>query len=171
MTIVFASDHAGFELKKKLIEYVETLGYETADRGAFEFNPEDDYPDFIAPAASEVSKNPETTRAIILGGSGQAEAFVANRFPNVRAALFYGLAIAKTAVDVSGRTSTDSYEIVRLARLHNNANILSLSSRFLSEDEAKQAVKIFLETPFSGDERHVRRIKKIEDIKCSSNIA
>ncbi len=161
--IFFAADHGGFELKNKLISYVKELGYEAIDKGAHEFNPDDDYPEIIAGASREVSQN-EGSMGIILGGSGQGEAIVANRFKGVRTAVFYNLALAKSAVDIKGRMSEDPYEIVKLARLHNDANILSLSSRFLSEDEANQAVKIFLETKFSGDERHIRRIKKIEEI-------
>jgi ribose 5-phosphate isomerase B len=161
--VFFASDHGGFELKNKLISYVKELGYEVIDKGADQFDSGDDYPEIIAGAAREVSKN-DGSMGIILGGSGQGEAIVANRFPNVRAIVFYNTAVAKSAVDITGRMSDDSYEIVKLARLHNNANIISLSSRFLSEDEAKQAIKIFLETQFSGDERHIRRIDQIEKL-------
>lgn len=161
MVIYFASDHAGLELKSKLIDFVKSLGYETIDKGALTLDPADDYPDFISEAAKEVSKDP-ASRAIIIGGSGQGEAMVANRFPNVRAAVFYAPALAKEAVDAEGRMSTDPYEIVRLARLHNDINILSVSGRFLSIDETKEAVKIFLSTDFSGSERHIRRIAKIE---------
>lgn len=161
--VFFASDHGGFELKNKLVSYVKELGYEAIDKGADTFDADDDYPEIIAGAAREVSLN-EGSMGIILGGSGQGEAMVANRFKGVRAAVFYNLALPKSAVDITGRMSEDPYEIVKLARLHNDANIISLSSRFLSEDEAKQAVKIFLETKFSGDERHLRRIKKIEEV-------
>lgn len=148
MKIFFASDHAGFELKGKLISFVRELGYEVDDKGAFEFNPEDDYPDFISLAAAEVSKNPDGSRAIILGGSGQGEAIVANRFPNVRAAVYYG----------------GSEEILKLSKEHNDANVLSLGARFISEEDAKTAVKIWLETSFSGEEKHLRRIKKIDNL-------
>ena len=148
MKIYFASDHAGFELRHKLIPFAESLGYETEDKGDFVNNPEDDYPDFIALAASAVSKDKEA-KGIILGGSGVGEAVVANRFPNVRAVAWYG----------------ESMEIIKLSREHNNANILSIGARFVDEDKAKEAVKLWLTTPFSGDERHVRRIKKIERIR------
>jgi len=86
-----------------------------------------------------------------------------NRVLGARAVVFYGPHLATQPVDVTGRQSNDSFEIVRLAREHNDANILSLAVRFITEEEAKQAVKIFLETPFSGDARHIRRIKKIDD--------
>lgn len=161
--VFFASDHGGYELKNKLVQYVKGLGHDVVDKGASTFDAQDDYPEIIAGAAREVSKDSESF-GIILGGSGQGEAIVANRFPNVRAAVFYNLAVAKSAVDITGRESTDPYEIVRLARLHNNANIISLSSRFLSVEEAKEAVSIFLGTKFSEDERHVRRIKQIDNV-------
>lgn len=146
MKIVFASDHAGFELKKNLLPFVDGLGFEVKDFGAYELNEKDDYPDFISLAAKEVSENSDSVKGIILGGSGQGEAIVANRFKGVRAAVYYG----------------GSTDIVSLSREHNDANILSLGARFLSEEEAKNAVKIWLKTLFSDDERHVRRIKKID---------
>lgn len=161
MKVYFATDHAGLELKAKLIEFVKSLGHDAIDKGAFTFDPADDYPDFISLAAKEVSNDPQS-RAVIIGGSGQGEAIVANRFPNVRAAVFYTPAIAKIAVDAEGRMSTDPYEIVRLARLHNDINVLSVSGRFLSEQDTMEAVKVFLTTDFSGVERHTRRIKKID---------
>lgn len=162
MKIYFASDHAGFELKNALVTYVRGLGYDAEDMGPSTFDEDDDYPDFIAPAARVVAEDPENTRGIVVGGGGQGEAMVANRVKGIRAAVFYGARIAQGAVDVSGRESRDSLEIVRLARMHNNANILSLAARFLSEKEAKEAVAVFIETPFAGEERHVRRIKKID---------
>lgn len=149
MKIYFATDHAGYELKEALASYVEKdLGYTVADMGAHQNDPSDDYPDFIQLAAQEVSHDPSGSRGIIMGGSGQGEAIVANRFPNVRCALYYG----------------GPLDIVKLSREHNNANILSLGARFLSLDEAKAAVKLWLETSFVEEERHMRRIKKIEQI-------
>ena len=109
--IFFASDHGGLELKAKLIPFVESLGYEVIDKGPFVLDPTDDYPDFISLAAAEVSKD-NTARAVVLGGSGQGEAIVANRFPHVRAALYYG----------------GNPEIVRLSRDHNDSNVLSKNS-------------------------------------------
>ena len=147
--IYFATDHAGFELKNTLVAYVrDELGYEVEDCGPAIYDAEDDYPDFIAIAAAKVSKSPND-KAIILGGSGQGEAIVANRFPFVRTAVFYG----------------GDRDILKLSREHNDANILSLGSRFLSEEDAKQSVQLWLATEFSGEERHVRRIKKIEQIQ------
>ncbi len=162
MKIFIGTDHAGFELKEKLKVYLTELGlgYEVVDKGAFSFNKDDDYPDFIKPVAEAVAGQ-KGSFGIILGGSGQGEAMSANRASGVRAAVFYGEAVAEGAVDADGKKSNDSYEIVKLARMHNDANILSLSSRFLSEDQAKFATEIFLKTKFSGDERHIRRIKKL----------
>ena len=141
--VYFATDHAGFPLKQELVSFVTMLGYEVEDLGAHTLDPLDDYPDLIAPAAARVAED-EGSLAIILGGSGQGEAMVANRVVGARAAVYYG----------------GSLELVRLAREHNNANLLSLGARFLDLETAKQAVALFLETPFSGEERHVRRIAK-----------
>lgn len=147
MTIYFASDHAGFTLKKILIEYVTNeLGYNVEDCGADHYDPNDDYPDIIALAAKAVSTSPTESKAIILGGSGQGEAILANRYPGVRAAVFYG----------------GPLEIVSLSREHNDANILSLGARFISDPFAKEAVKLWLTTPFTNEERHERRIHKID---------
>jgi len=148
MKIFIGSDHAGFELKAKLKKYLEELGNEVFDKGASELVPDDDYPDYIAPVAMEVSKDPKGTRGIVLGGSGEGEVIMANRFKNVRAVLYYG-----------GTTN-----IIKLSREHNDANMLSLGARFLSDEEAMNAVKLWLGTPFSHDERHVRRINKIEEL-------
>lgn len=146
MKIYIGTDHAGFELKQKLVPFLQSLGHEAVDFGAHEYNENDDYPDFIAPVAKEVSADP-ATHGIILGGSGQGEAIVANKFPYVRAAVYYG----------------GTLDIVRLSREHNDANILSLGARFLTEEEAKSAVELWLNTSFSGEERHARRIEKIEN--------
>jgi|SRR3989338_3862876 len=147
MKIYIGSDHAGFELKEKLISFLVEEDHEVVDKGAFEYKESDDYPDFISKVAEEVSNNPTNVRGIILGGSGEGEAMDANRFPHVRAAEYYGGPI----------------EIVKLSREHNNSNILSLGARFLTDEEAKNAVKLWLTTAFSGDERHVRRINKIDN--------
>lgn len=146
MKIYIGSDHAGFELKQKLISFVGSLGYEAVDMGAFSLDEHDDYPDFVVPVARAVAEDPAGARGIILGGSGQGEAIAANRVPGARAAVFYG----------------GQLDIVELSREHNDANILSLGARFVSEGEAETAVQLWLETEFSGDERHMRRIRKID---------
>lgn len=160
MKVFVAADHAGFELKGRLIPYIESLGHEVEDCGAFTFDPADDYPDFMKACAERVAENPGSI-GIIGGGSGNGEAMTANRTKGVRAAVFHGRTRAVGIVDAGGGAGNDDgYDIVRLARQHNNANILSFGFRFLSEEELQQAIRIFFETPFSGDPRHVRRIEK-----------
>jgi ribose 5-phosphate isomerase B len=144
MKVYIGTDHAGYELKEILKAYLRESGIEVVDKGAFKFNPEDDYPDFIIPTAEAVAGDPDSL-GIILGGSGEGEEMAANKVEGIRAAEYYGGAM----------------DIVKLSREHNNANILSLGARFITEAQAKEAVKVFLETPFSGEERHIRRIEKI----------
>ncbi len=145
MRIYIGSDHAGFEIKGILVPFLRTLGHEVEDMGAHSFEALDDYPDFIRPVAEAVAKD-SSARGIILGGSGQGEAMCANRVKGVRAAVYYG----------------GPFDIAVLSREHNDANILSLGARFIDEDEAKEVVRVWLETPFSGEERHARRIRKID---------
>ncbi len=161
MKIFIEADHVGFEIKEKLMDYLINQGYEVADKGAFVFNKDDDYPDFVRPVAEAVVSE-EGSMGIIIGGSGFGEAICANRVRGSRALVFYGPMLPEIAVDVEGRKSDDPYEIIKLARLHNDANIISFGVRFITEEQMKEAVKVFLETKFSGDERHVRRIKKLD---------
>lgn len=161
MKIALTTDHAGFEAIKKLQSHLETSGHECVYYGPDSFDAYDDYPDFMFPAAQAVA-NGECDRAIIMGGSGQGEAIAANRIPGVRAAVFYGPESAKVPVDSEGHKSTDPYEILRLSRQHNDANVLSLSSRFLTFQQMEQALDIWLEEPFSKQTRHSRRIKKLD---------
>jgi len=160
MKIYIGSDHAGFELKEKLKHYLIHLEHHVEDMGAFVYDRNDDYPDFVEPVARAVVSNLDSM-GIVLGGSGQGEAMCANRVDGARAAVFYGGIAPKQEIDINGRTSTDSHEILKLTRHHNNANILSLGARFFTEEEAKYAVKIFYETPFSNEERNIRRIENI----------
>ena len=146
MKIYIGSDHAGYELKEKLIAYMQSLNIEVVDKGAFSLDNEDDYPDFIVPVAEAVVKENESF-GIIIGGSGEGEQISANKVDGVRAIEFYG----------------GNLEIVKLGREHNHANILSLGARFITEDEAKNAILLFMNTPFTNDERHVRRIEKINE--------
>ena len=104
MKIYIGSDHTGFETKEKLKMYLGEFGYEIEDMGAFKYDADDDYPDFIRPVAEAVTQDPES-RGIILGGSGQGEAMCANRVSGARAALFYGEAIPKEAIDIKGEKS------------------------------------------------------------------
>lgn len=156
--ILFASDHGGFELKKELVSFVASLGFETQDFGNFALDGSDDYPDFVIPLAKTISENPEY-RGIILGGSGQGEAICANRFKGVRAIVYYGKPDS-TQVDADGHV----FDMVTSSRIHNDANVLSLGARFLSLEEAQCTVKQWLEAVFPGDERHKRRLEKIEQI-------
>ncbi len=143
MKIYIGSDHAGFELKTKLIDYLRMQGHVLEDKGPALYDAGDDYPDFIIPVAVAVSHD-QASRGIVIGGSGTGEAMCANRTKDVRAALYYG----------------GPLEIVRLSREHNNANVLSLGARFMSDQEALEAVDMWLSIPFSGDERHARRLAK-----------
>jgi len=162
MKVYFASDHGGFETKQRLLDFVRELGYEVEDCGAFTLDVKDDYPAIIAVAArklaDDVARGLES-RGIILGGSGQGEAMVANRFKSVRAAVYYGPA-ARAQTDSSGTV----LDMLSSTRMHNNANMLSLAGRFLTDEEIKNTVKVWLPAPFSGEERHARRIKQIDDV-------
>lgn len=157
--IYFAADHAGFALKNALLEHVRTLGYDVEDMGACTNDPEDDYPDYMTLLAKRVASEP-LSRGIIVGGSGQGEAMCANRVSGIRAAVFYGPMRVTAALDIEGGHSEDGFDAIRLPRRHNNANILSIGARFVSGEEADEAVRIFLETPFSGAARHTRRLAK-----------
>jgi len=156
MKIFIGSDHAGFGLKEKLKSLLVSLGHTVEDKGAHEYNEGDDYPNFIIPVAREVSLHPNDVRGIILGGSGQGEAMAANKFRNVRAAVYYG----------QGEyvVKDESESIIRLSRLHNNSNILSIGARFVTEEDAEKAVKAWLETEFLTDPKYQRRIDKMERI-------
>lgn len=146
--IFLASDHAGFHLKSAIIKFLTTEGIPFQDIGPHQYDESDDYPDFIIPAAREVAKNPQTDKGIVIGGSGQGEAIAANKVKSVRAALYYG----------------GSKDIITLSRIHNNANVLSLGARFLTEEEAIEVVKLWLKTDFPAEERHKRRLEKIEEL-------
>ena len=146
MKIYLASDHAGFDLKEKIKNYLSLQNYDVEDCGDFAPDPDDDYPVFIAKAAEKVSKN-EDSRGIVFGKSGAGEEIVANKFENVRAVLGF------------------SEENVKLSREDNNANILSLGSEFVDFDKAKKLVSLFLGTDFSDKERHVRRLKEVSDLE------
>ena len=156
MKIFIGTDHAGYVFKEKIVSSLKLQGHEVIDKGAYEYNEHDDYPDFVIPVAEEVSKDSENVRGIVLGGTGEGEAITANKFPHVRAVVDYGN--AKPVVD------NDSDIIIR-SRQHNNSNILSLGARYFTEDNIMSAVNLWLDTPFSGNERHVRRLGKIDKIK------
>lgn len=147
MKIYLGSDHAGYELKEKLKVFLSANDYEVEDLGPHEYVETDDYPDFVKPVAKAVAANPES-RGIVIGKSGQGEAMCANKVRGVRAAVYYG----------------HEPNILKLSREHNDANVLALASGFLLTDEdAKSAVDLWLKTPFSNAERHIRRISKLDE--------
>ncbi len=145
--IFIGSDHAGFEMKRGLIPFLKENGFDVVDCGPKEYIHDDDYPDYVSIVAREVADE-KGSMGIVIGWSGQGEAIVANKIPKIRCAVFYG----------------GSKHVLTLSREHNDANILSLGAHFITTQEAKQAVELWLGTKFSGEERHVRRIKKIEDL-------
>ncbi len=159
MKIFFAADHAGFLLKEALKDFAHTLGHEVEDMGALTLAPDDDYPDYVTPLAAGVAASPGSF-GVIVGGSGQGEAMAANRVRGVRALLFYGTSTAFAPIEAEGTSGADGYDIVRLARKHNDANVLSLGARFVSGEVAREALRVFIDTAFSGGERHRRRIAK-----------
>jgi len=161
MIIALATDHAGFEQLKELQRFLELAGHVCKNFGPTSLAPDDDYPDYIFPAAKAVASG-DCQMGIILGGSGQGEAMAANRVKGVRCAVFYGPAVARRPVDIEGDISHNPYEVVKLERQHNDANMLSLAARFVSLEDMKQVIKLWLETPFSGEERHKRRIAKLD---------
>ena len=150
-TILVASDHAGFELKQKLEAWLREMGYTVKDLGP-DNDESTDYADYAHPLAQRVSDG-EAARGVLLCGTGLGMSYVANRYPHVRAAVAW------------------SPEIAELARRHNDANVLALPARFLSEEQAKQILQTWLDTPFEGG-RHERRIQKIDaDMGAAHNDA
>ncbi|GBL22281.1 ribose-5-phosphate isomerase B [Clavibacter sp.] len=139
MRIHIGSDHAGLEFKAKIIAHLQSQGHQVTDHGPHSFDPLDDYPEFCIPAALATAKDPGSF-GIVLGGSGNGEQMAANKVKGVRAALVW------------------SVEIAKLARQHNDANVISLGGRMHDEKLCLELVDTFLSTPFSNDERHVRRI-------------
>ena len=147
MIIYIASDHRGFELKNYLINFLKGKGYEVVDSGNVQYDKSDDYPDFAKVVAEKVSLDRENARGIVLCGSGVGVDVVANKFRGVRSALV---------------TSTDqAFD----SRNDDDSNVLSLPTNYTEKSDAEKIVIIWLETPFSGDKRHVERLKKIDEIE------
>jgi ribose 5-phosphate isomerase B len=144
MRVYLGSDHAGFELKQHLVEYLTKQGYECVDVGPHVYDPEDDYPSFCLHTGAQVVADPGSL-GIVIGGSGNGEQIAANKIAGVRSALVWRL------------------EIAQLARQHNDANVLSLGAREHTVDEASSFAEAFLTTPFSGNERHARRIAQVAE--------
>lgn len=140
--IYVGADHAGFALKGRLVAELRRLGYEPVDVGPATLDPADDYPDFAKPVATAVSDG-QARRGVLTCGTGLGMAYAANRYPGVRAAVAWNA------------------EIASLARQHNDANVLVLPARFVSEEEGVTILRRFLDTAFEGG-RHQRRVEKIE---------
>ena len=157
MKIYFAADHGGFPLKEILKPFVQSLGYEIEDVGAHVLDMGDDYPTFIQAAARKVAEDPVERRGIVIGGSGQGEAFAANRIKGVRAVVYYGEP-ARKQIDADGK----QLDMITSTREHNDSNVLSLAGRFLTEEEAKDAVKRWLVAPHDRSERHTRRHRMLD---------
>ncbi|HEY4852528.1 MAG TPA: ribose-5-phosphate isomerase [Streptosporangiaceae bacterium] len=144
MRVYLGSDHAGFELKAALVEWLATAGHEAVDCGPAGYAGQDDYPPYVMRAASAVAGDPGSL-GIVIGGSGNGEQIAANKIRGIRAAVAW------------------SDETARLARLHNDANVLSLGARMYQTQDALGFAQVFLETAFSGESRHVRRLEMISD--------
>jgi ribose 5-phosphate isomerase B len=139
MRVYLGSDHAGYELKQQLIGWLTQAGHEPVDCGPHIYDAQDDYPPFCLRAAERTAADPGSL-GIVIGGSGNGEAIAANKVKGVRAALVW------------------SEETAALGREHNNANVISVGARMHTAQDATAFVEIFLSTPYSGDERHARRI-------------
>lgn len=152
MKIVIASDHAGFALKGFLVNSLRDLDFDVIDLGNTVYDENDDYPDYIKMVGEYISEhnNPKQYRGIVIGGSGQGENICANKYQNVRSALIYG--------NDTGLNTT----IAKLSRQHNNANVISFGARFIENENALEALRVWLSEDFSDEERHVRRLSKLE---------
>ena len=151
MRVYLGSDHAGYELKTALIEWLASAGHEPVDCGPESYHPDDDYPPYVMRAAQGAISDPGSL-GIVIGGSGNGEQIAANKIPGVRAALAW------------------SEETARLARQHNDANVLSLGAREYPVADAIRFAKVFVQTPFSGEPRHVRRIGQISAYEKSGEL-
>lgn len=148
MRVYLGSDHAGFDLKQRLLAHLTDLGHEPVDCGPPAYDAEDDYPPYVIAAATRVAADPGSA-GIVLGGSGNGEAIAANKVRGIRCALAF------------------SEDTARLAREHNDANVISLGARMYDEGTATRFVEIFLSTAFSGEARHVRRLAELGAYEAS----
>ena len=151
MRVYLGSDHAGFELKGALIDWLTKAGHEAVDCGPSSYDPADDYPPYVMRAANSAVNDPGSL-GIVIGGSGNGEQMASNKIRGVRAALAF------------------SDETARLARFHNDANVLSLGAREYPIDAAVGFAKVFVETPFSNAERHARRLAEIAAYESSGEL-
>ena len=155
MRVHLGCDHAGLELKEHLVGWLREQGHHPVDHGPFEYDALDDYPVFCLRAADAVARERaagEDSLGVVIGGSGNGEQMAANKVPGIRAALVW------------------SEETAALAREHNDANVVSLGGRMHSVQELTRYVEVFLATPFSADERHVRRIGQVGDYESSREL-
>jgi ribose 5-phosphate isomerase B len=151
MRLHIGSDHAGLELKNELLAHLVNNGHDVTDHGPYEYDALDDYPDFCIPAAQAVSKD-STSLGIVIGGSGNGEQISANKVKGIRAVLAWNIETAK------------------LGKEHNNANVVSIGGRMHSIDECKAIIDAFIATPFSNDDRHIRRINKMSKFEETGEI-
>ena len=151
MRIHIGSDHAGLDFKNELITHLVMNGHDVTDHGPYEYDALDDYPDFCIPAAEAVAKD-ATSLGIVLGGSGNGEQMAANKVKGIRAALVWSIDTAK------------------LAREHNNANVIAVGGRMHEADFVKLLIDTFIATPFPGDKRHARRIQKISNYEITGGL-
>jgi ribose 5-phosphate isomerase B len=151
MRVHLGSDHAGFELKQQIAERIGAGGHEVVDHGPLTYDPDDDYPPYCLRAAAAAAGEPGSL-GVVIGGSGNGEQIAANKVRGVRAALAWNLETAK------------------LGRQHNNANVVAVGGRMHSTEEATKFVEVFVNTPFSGDERHIRRIDMLADYEATGDL-
>jgi ribose 5-phosphate isomerase B len=149
--VYLGSDHAGFELKARLIAWLREAGHEPVDCGPASYQPDDDYPVYVLRAARGVIDDPGSL-GIVIGGSGNGEQIAANKVPGIRAAVAW------------------TTETARLARQHNDANVLSLGARMYGIDEAVEFAKTFVATPFSQEPRHARRLAMVADFEKTGEL-
>tara|TARA_Y100000310_G_C20633800_1_gene790090 strand:- start:605 stop:1075 length:471 start_codon:yes stop_codon:yes gene_type:complete len=143
--IVLGGDHAGFELKEKLLKWLVEKGYEIEDFGPHGYDKLDDYPDYVIPMAERVAKSKGKSVGIMIAGSGIGEVIAAGKVKGIRAVLYHG----------------GKMEVVKISKKHDHTNVLSLGSRLVKETEAKKAIELWLRTPESNQARHKRRLGKI----------
>jgi len=151
MRVHIGSDHAGLELKNALVEHLKSSGHDVVDHGPHVYDALDDYPVFCIPAAQGVA-NDKGSFGIILGGSGNGAPMAANKVKGIRAALVW------------------SVETARLAREHNDANVIAIGGRMHPIEVCKELIDVFLATPFSNDERHIRRIGQVSNFETKGSI-
>jgi ribose 5-phosphate isomerase B len=151
MRLHIGSDHAGLELKNELLAHLVNYGHDVTDHGPYEYDALDDYPDFCIPAAQAVAKDP-TSLGVVIGGSGNGEQISANKVKGIRAVLAW------------------SIETAKLGKEHNNANVVSIGGRMHTIDQCKEIIDAFIATPFSNDERHIRRINKMSKFEETGEI-